>query len=297
MNAISQASLHRHAFPALGGEIELLLEAVAAPSSSLWGEIEQLVAHLEDRLSRFRPESALSLLNATGSIHGQHELAEVVSLALAARERTGGLFDPTVHDALVEWGYDRSFAQLGPDHRPAPTPGPCGGEVEVELGTGTVRVAPGVRLDLGGIAKGFIVDRAADLLASAGACLVNAAGDLAVQGTPAGTVWPIGVDTPGGSTTLGLPYGGLATSGVDRRRWRRGNIAAHHLIDPRTGAPSASDLLRVTAAGACAVDAEVNAKTLLLAGLDEALQLADVGGIPTLLITRAGETYRAGGMT
>ena len=95
----------------------------------------------------------------------------------------------------------------------------------------TIELEPGFRLDLGGIAKGYAVDRAAELLADAGPCLVNAGGDLAARGRS----WPVGVETADGQITLALEDGAIATSGRDRRRWRRAGAEAHHLIDPAHG--------------------------------------------------------------
>ena len=76
-------------------------------------------------MSRFRPDSELSRLNRDGAIDASQDLAEVVELALAARERTGGRFDPTIHDALVGAGYDRTFDELAEDTDAAATPRPA----------------------------------------------------------------------------------------------------------------------------------------------------------------------------
>ena len=114
----------------------------------------------------------------------------------------------------------------------------CGGRVEIDRFTRTIRLAAGVRLDLGGIGKGYAVDRAAERLSTLGPCLVNAGGDVAVRGRR----WPVGVETANGFVTLELVSGALATSGRDRRRWRRNGEEQHHLIDPATGRPSSSDL-------------------------------------------------------
>ena len=119
----------------------------------------------------------------------------------------------------------------------------------------------GVRIDLGGIAKGFAVDRASELLAPVGPSLVNAGGDIAATGE-----WIVGVDKEGEPLALALVDGALATSGRDRRRWLRDGEERHHLIDPSTGRPAESDLLRVTAFAATAVEAEVIAKTRFLVG-------------------------------
>jgi thiamine biosynthesis lipoprotein ApbE len=94
------------------------------------------------------------------------------------------------------------------------------------------------------------------------------------------------------SITLGLTEGGVATSGRDRRRWRRGGKELHHLIDPRTGAPAETDLLRVTAVGDDAVAAEVLAKSLFLAGEREAAEST----VPAVLVTADGRTRFSRGL-
>jgi thiamine biosynthesis lipoprotein len=106
----------------------------------------------------------------------------------------------------------------------------------------------------------------------------------------------VAVETPSGPLTLGLRKGALATSGSDRRRWRAGDAIHHHLIDPGTGRPSDSDLLRVTVTAATAVEAEVLAKALFLAGEDAAVAEADEAGVPALLVTTDGRVRRAGGL-
>ena len=275
----------RRSFHAMGTSVDLVVEAEDARAAFDAAEAE--FERLEQVMSRFRPDSELSRLNREGSIDASHDLAEVVSLALEARARTGGRFDPTVHDALVAAGYDRTFDEVAPDgDGDAPAPA-CGGDVAVE--GRRITLERGVRLDLGGIGKGFAAERVAEQLALAGPCLVSAGGDVAVRGVPAQGIWPVAVDE---SLTLGLERGGLATSGRDRRRWRRGGEERHHLIDPATGRPAATDLLRVTAIGSDAVDAEVLAKTLFLAGTSEAL----AAGIPAVLVTDDGRTLRTGGL-
>lgn len=220
-------------------------------------------------------------------------MLELTGLALAARERTGGCFDPTVHDAVVAAGYDRSFERLG-EHGPVAVAAParCGGRVSVDNRTGLIELEPGVRLDLGGIGKGYAADRACTRLAEAGPCLVNLGGDLAARGR----AWPIGVETPDGTITLELEDGAIATSGRDRRRWQAGESEAHHLIDPASGRPAESDLLRVTVVARTAVEAEVLAKALFLAGEREARAEASRLGVRSVLVTADGRTLLAEGL-
>ena len=281
--------IERRTFRAMGTEMELLVEADSAAGAL--EAAEQEFHRLEALLSRFREDSEMSRLNRDGALDAGPDLCRVVELALAARERTGGRFDPTVHDALVAAGYDRSFEQIDPRcQAPCLAPGVAGGAVSI-AGT-RIELSPGVRLDLGGIGKGYAAERAAEILATAGPCLVNAGGDIATRGGS----WPVGVETATEPLTLELSRGGLATSGRDRRRWRRNGRELHHLIDPRTGAPAETDLLRVTVIAPDAVEAEVAAKSLFLAGAERAAREADGAGVAAVLVTGDGRTIFAGGL-
>ena len=286
--------MERTSFRAMGTEVELLLDVAPGGSGEAFGAARAEFARLEATLSRFLPDSELSELNRARRLDAGPDLLRVTELALEARERTGGRFDPTVHEALVAAGYDRTFDEMGAGGAAVATrpPALCLGEVTVARETGEIALGPGVKLDFGGIGKGYAVDRACDLLAAFGPCLVSAGGDLAVRG---GT-WPVGVETEAGTLTLELTSGAIATSGSDRRRWRTPEGQAHHLIDPRTGSPAKSDLLRVTVAGRTAVDAEVLAKALFLAGAQEAAAEADALAAPAVLTLVDGTTVLAGGL-
>jgi thiamine biosynthesis lipoprotein len=266
----------------MGTCVELLLDAEPSAESSLSLErAEREFERLEALLSRFRPDSELSELNRSGALDAGKDLLEVTKLAVEARERTHGLFDPTVHDALVAAGYDRTFDEIARDGDAQPPSRPCGGGVRID--GRRIELEPGFHLDLGGIAKGYAVDRACALLARCGPCLVNAGGDLAGRGR----LWPVGVETADGELTLGLENGALATSGRDRRRWHRNGREIHHLIDPATGTSANGDFLRVTVLAPTAVDAEVLAKAIFLGAPVDT---------PALLVTTDGRTVLAGGL-
>lgn len=266
--------MRRHEFRAMGTDVELLL--VGEPGDS-FRAVEAEFERLEEIMSRFRPQSELSRLNAAGWIDAGPDLLRVVRLALAAREETVGLFDPTVHRALVAAGYDRSFERVEPDGSDGSCGARCGGEVTVS--GRRIVLEPGTLLDLGGIGKGYAVDRACELLAPAGPCLVNAGGDLAVRGG----AWPVGAS----GLTLLLESGAIATSGRDRRRWERNGDERHHLIDPRTGRPAETALLSVTVVAPTAVRADVLAKVAFLGGEVD---------VPRVLVTADGTVALAGGL-
>ena len=219
---------------------------------------------------------------------------------------TGGLFDPAVLAAVESAGYDRSFEQLkatattrAPSRATRPSPG-CDG---IEVDGDTVRVPAGVRLDLGGIGKGYAADQVAYELRQAGAsgACVNLGGDVRVSGPcDGGTGWVIGVNDPfddaANLTTVTLDEGAVATSSRLRRRWRRGREELHHLIDPRTGEPAQTSLVAVTVVAAQAHWAEILAKSALIAGSVAGRQLLEANGLSALLISEDGDIERVGSM-
>jgi FAD:protein FMN transferase len=279
--------MRRRAFRAMGTDIELFVNAPVADRALAAAEAE--FHRLESLLSRFRQESDLSQLNREGAIDAKPDLARVTELALQARERTGGRFDPTVHEAVVGAGYDRSF-ELIPRHGGASRAARCGGTVQIQ--GDRIELETGFKLDFGGIAKGYAAEQAATVLATAGPCLVSAGGDVAVRSG----AWPVGVETSGGMLTLELSSGALATSGRDRRRWLRDGRELHHLIDPTTGTSAGGDLLRVTVVGGDAVEAEIWTKALFLVGAEAAESEANALGLPCVLVTTDGRTIVTEGL-
>jgi thiamine biosynthesis lipoprotein len=278
--------IEAHAFPAMGTDIELFVRSSNGRAKKAFAAAEEEFERLEQMMSRFRPDSELSQLNRAGALEVSAELAHVVELALTARERTDGRFDPCVHDALVAAGYDRTFIQVAAEGRDmAEAEAICGGEITVD--GRRVELEAGTRIDLGGIGKGYAAERAADILAGAGPCLVDAGGDVAVRG---GHAWPVGVQTADGVVTVALERGALATSGTDRRRWVRNGTERHHLIDPSTGRCAVTDVLRVTVFADDAVQAEVLAKSLCIAGAEEAAESSTTA----IIVTRSGATICTG---
>jgi thiamine biosynthesis lipoprotein len=131
----------------------------------------------------------------------------------------------------------------------------------LEVRPGAARVARGAGVDLGGVAKGWMADRAVRLLGAN--AVANLGGDLMAVGRgPRGEGWPVGL----GGVTLLLRDQGAATSSTRRRRWG----PLHHLIDPRTGAPARTALHEVAVVADSGFEAEVIAKTALLLGPDNA---------------------------
>lgn len=285
-----------------------------------WGERPEAVDRARDLLdalegawSRFRPESELSLLNATGG--GRPVVVSPRTFALIARavdawRRTGGRFDPTGLHAIRTWGYDRDFAELeaGADVDPAGEPVavavPLRGCAEIELDpmVRAVTLPVGISLDLGGIGKGYAADLVADELTAMGAesVCVDLGGDLRVMGQgPYAGAWETTFDDPELAGRLGrlrFESGAVATSTRLRRRWRRGTAELHHLLDPATGAPAESGLATVTVLAGEAWWAEVLAKAAFVAGADDGCVLLEAAGVDGVLVGIDGTVTETTGM-
>ena len=278
----------RHRFAAMGTTVEVVL-----PTSQLVlaRAVENQFCGWEATLSRFRTDSELSRLNrcAGRTVEVSPLLRHAIGRALAAAEATRGLYDPTLGSHLAALGYDRSFELIGAAAT-APPPGPGACWESIGLSGSGVYLPRGVQLDLGGIAKGMAVDAAMAFLASAGAtaAFVSAGGDLAVHGNPGeGGGWPVDVELNGGRAVITVQRGGLATSSTQQRRWRTvGGVARHHLLDPATGLPSTSDVVRATVAATTCEQADVAAKCALLLGSLRGREFLERHGLAGVLVTR-----------
>jgi thiamine biosynthesis lipoprotein len=266
-------------FRAMNTDVEAVVVTEAgrdAEAECALADVEALFHETEATLSRFLPESGLSALNAAGGrpFRASEWLFAVVSDAVSAARATAGLFDPTILRALVAAGYDRSF-ELLPEDR-AGIPSPPGRlftwqDIELQPATRTILLPRGCQLDLGGIGKGWTLDRVAERLSGFRDFAVDAGGDLVLSGRQlVGSPWTVGVQDPLAPSRdlcqLQLSDCAVATSTVARRCWLRGGRVQHHLIDPRRGLPSRSGALAATVIAGSAVRAETLAKAALLLG-------------------------------
>jgi thiamine biosynthesis lipoprotein len=232
----------------------------------------------ELRFSRFLPDSEVSQLNrSAGQWHAASpELIDILVRSMAFHRETGGLFDPSVLPDLKRAGYDRSMdkirlygvsAPVGPLKARGPLQ-----QIEIDAESGWVRLPAGMEIDLGGIAKGWIVEKAADLLSqSTQVCAVSAGGDILFKGYPGeGVLWQVRIEDPWEPAQevarLQVGPGAVATSSVVKRSWVQAGMRRHHLIDPRTGEPAQGDWASVTVLAPEITTAEVYAKALLIGG-------------------------------
>jgi thiamine biosynthesis lipoprotein len=195
----------------------------------------------------------------------------VLAASLGAARRLGGLFDPTLLEAIEAAGYTRSFDYLDCLVE-ANGPVAMGSYEDVELrGDGTIVLHNGVRVDLGGYAKGWTVDSCEELLSGCESWVLNAGGDLLARGPGAtGEGWLVGIEDPfDRSRDVGVLLArdcAVATSSRMRRRWMTQLGTAHHIIDPATGRPADTGVASVTVVARSSAEAEVLAKVLFLLG-------------------------------
>ena len=256
--------------------------------------VQDRVRGAEATFNRFSPDSEISRINRmTGEWTSVSPLTfDLLTDAVEAFQVTDGIFNPFMGMALQELGYDRSFDLLqkvrartefaegrkwAADDAWQSFETLMGSDLPLELDWQhhTVKLRSGVALDVGGIAKGWIAQRAADGLMAQGVAsgLVDAGGDVVLWGRePRQGVWWIGVADPMGSGEDIADFwcGGLtamATSSVVKRSWQApGRGVVHHILDPRTGLSTQSDLLQITVLARDLSVAEQYAKCLIVLG-------------------------------
>jgi len=290
---------HEHdvTFACMGCTFRLLVGPPEGAGATVAVQAE--LAAIDAALTRFRPDSELSRLNADprATVPASPLLRAAVRAALWAVQRTDGLVDPTLLGALERAGYVDSLADAppaplaaalegAPPRRPAqPRPDQRWRAVRVDDVAGTIARPPGLRLDLGGVGKGLAADLVAERLAAQARFVVDAAGDVRLGGVRTATrPHEIDVAHPWDPEPLGtvrIAAGAIATSGVGSRLWAtRAGGHAHHLLDPSTGAPAWTGLVAATALAPTALEAETLAKAALLSGpLGARRWLAQRGGV------------------
>lgn len=248
------------------------------------------------RLTRHSDTSDLMRLNAdpAAAVPVRPILAAALAAGLSATEASEGFADITLLDARLR---AEGISPAETTSRP--------GEwklVRRRRGAAIVRRPPGLSFDLGGVGKGWIADRTLNLLARWRSAVVDADGDLAVQCAP-GSHWDVAIEDPryeGSNLAVlrlaatprnGSTRWGVATSGTSIHRWNVDGAATHHLIDPRTRLPAATDVVQATVVAGSALRAEALAKAAVIAGSVQGFALLERAGVRgAVLLTTDGRT-------
>jgi len=276
-----------HRFRAMNTAI--LLAAEGPQSAQAFEAAQNFIEQSEQRFTRFKETSELSALNRSAGdwFTVSPEMLDVLILALECHRATAGLFDPSILPDLQAAGYTQSFdLLLERDSDPIPVTSPRSKRIpfdtiDIDSLQGQVRLPKGMRIDLGGIAKGWIAEKAAYKMAEYSAtCGVNAGGDMFLIGQPHGQpMWEVALEDPRNPIQdlmiLLVECGAVATSSVVKRSWKQGDLQRHHLIDPRTSEPAETPWLSVTVFAPKAVLAETFAKSILIVGPKDAQSLLD----------------------
>lgn len=167
-------------------------------------------------------------------------------------------------------------------------------DVVVDWDSGTITLPEGVGVDLGGIGKGWTVDRAADILRGFRAFAVDAGGDIYAAGTQDdGTPWTIGIQDPADRgrdiAVLAVHNQAVATSTTRRRRWLLNGREQHHLIDPSTGRPADTGVASSTVIANSVARAETLAKAALLLGAQGGANFLEQHGVKGVLVLDGGQ--------
>ena len=275
---------------------DVMVRALDPAAGPALAAVEQLFASMERRFSRFLADSELSRLNASlaGAVEVSPAMFALLRLAQRLHRDTGGIFNPAVLPQLERAGYDRSFERVDDGDGITDEPREIApfSALRLDHRSRTVLRPAGMRLDLGGIGKGWSVDRAARQLAPLRDFHVSAGGDMAACGDCGdGDGWPASVIHPQTGDqicVLRLHNEALATSSTAVRAWRRGSARMHHLIDPRTGRPAATDVVSASVVAPTAAIADVYAKTVLMLGRRKGFQFLDGHGCAGLFVTGDG---------
>ena len=237
--------------------------------------------HIDDTMSTYKPSSEVSRVNALAArqpVPISLELFKLLGTALEYSRITEGAFDITY--ASVGYMYDfREHKKPTESQIEAALPAVSFRHVLLDARTHSVRFSrPGVRIDLGGIAKGYSVDRGIEILQARGYthALVNAGGDSRVIGDRFGRPWVVGIRHPDHPdqviTRIPLVDSAFSTSGDYERYFDEGGVRYHHIIDPHTG-HSASKVRSATVIAPTATRTDGLSKTAFVLGPDEAMRI------------------------
>lgn len=301
----TSTEMQRHALsgPTMGTRWSALFyQAAGFDPQSVRAALQAAVDAVDMQMSTWKPDSNLMQVNAAPVGHWikvPEQLLDVLRLALDIGRASGGAFDIGMGDAVSAWGFGSSEAAPGQiraalecERRPARD------VLELDVELGLVRKSAPITLDLNGIAKGYGVDRLAEIMLTFGISsgLVGIDGEVRALGLrPDGSPWSIAVEAPGydrraAHSVLALQDAAVATSG-DYRHWvvikdRR----LSHTMDPRRGAPLMEPPASVTVVAQTCAEADAWATALMVLGSQTGAALARRLRLNALFLMRAGES-------
>jgi thiamine biosynthesis lipoprotein len=286
-------------------QIDVALESAAM--LMLQRALQTAVDAVDDQMSTWKPGSDLMQFIAASIgrwLPLPAGLLTVLAAGLGVSRSTAGAFEMNVGDAVWAWGFGAEDIDLVAIR--AASDGPrirAQDVIELDLALGLARKVAPVALDLSGIAKGYGVDRLAEVALAHGVthalCAID--GELrAVGGRADGSPWAIQVEQPDhpgqeAHSMLMLTDGAVATSGDYRHFVSVAGKRLAHTIDPKRGAPLVDAPASVTVVGQTCMLADAMATALMVMGPHEGCRLAAEQGISALILLREGDGFRSVG--
>ena len=304
--ALAQAEWHSREEAIMGTRVavELWSEDAALAERAMDAVIAEM-RRTDELMSTYKPESQLSQVNAHAHerpVQVDADIIEVVERALAMSKLSGGAFDITY--ASVGYLYDYRAHQRPSDQQiAAALPGVDYRQVQVDREARTIRfLRKGVRIDLGGIAKGYAVDRSIEHLRKLGIehAMVNAGGDTRLLGDRRGKPWVVGIRDPRSEgrvvTRLPLEEEAISTSGDYERYFEEDGVRYHHILVPGTG--KSPDAVRsVTVIGANATRTDGLTKTVFILGVERGMEFVrKLGDVEAVIVDREGQIFYSAGL-
>ena len=251
----------------------------------LKAEIEAELQKVDASLSMFNPQSTISQINRGETDKADKMLSEVLSLSFLINKATDGAFDPTVAPLVNAWGFGFKSGQL-PDSTQIDSLRTLVGLSGIHLQGGKLtKENPLSILDFSAIAKGYGVDRAAQVLRDHDIknFMVEIGGEVVTEGVnEKGEPWRIGINKPDDDSTstntelqdiIALSGKAIATSGNYRNYYISEGRKIAHTINPRTGYPAQQDILSSTVLAPSCAEADGFATAFMVLGLKQAKQI------------------------
>lgn len=251
-------------------------------------------------------ESDIARINAAGGAPVKVDAAtvDVVKRGIEFSKASNGLFDITIGTVSTLWNFDTGVRPAD-EQIAAVLPHIGWQHVRIDEDAKTIALDdPVTKLDLGGIAKGYIADQLCELLKKRDkvvAAVVSLGGNIAYVGTkPDGERWKTGIrdpNDPGGTTTVGtaeVTGGSVVTSGLYERYFDQDGVRYWHILDPRTGMPVQTDVVSDTVVCPSSTEADALSTTLFVAGSKQGAQIADsYQGTAAYFIDTSGKTSKS----
>ncbi|MFH1640887.1 MAG: FAD:protein FMN transferase, partial [Candidatus Omnitrophota bacterium] len=254
---------------------------VTSPAKEAAGIVFGEIRRIESLLSKYDPDSEVARLNRNGELKVSPETFYVINKSYELWSASSGAFDITIGLLVDLWGFTEKEYYV-------PTEEEVNDVLELvgmnkiilnPLNNMIKFTIPGIKIDLGAIAKGYAADCAVEKLRESGiqSCLINAGGQVYCLGDKAGSPWKVAVKDPRGSQAidyLELKNSSVSTSGDYEQYFTKEGKRYSHILNPRTGYPADSGILSVTVIAPSGLTADALSTSIFVLGKEKGMELA-----------------------